>query len=67
MTKKNNTNILKLIKYYSLINYNIIYDNNSINRYKDTRLNKAGDKLLKLKKLAVSINNIKLFGYFIYL
>jgi DNA polymerase len=59
MTKKNNTNILKLIKYYSLINYNIIYDNNSINRYKDNRLNNAGDKLLKLKKLAVSINNIK--------
>ena len=34
MTKYNNTKLVKLIKYYSLINHNLIYDNKSINRYK---------------------------------
>ena len=34
MTKKINTKLTKLLKYYNLINYNLIYDNQSINRYK---------------------------------
>ena len=59
MTKKINAKLTKLIKYYSLINYNLIYENNSINRYKKNNFNDAGEKSLKLKKLSSSINEIK--------
>ena len=59
MTKKINTKLTKLVKYYSLINYNLIYENNSINRYKKNNFNDAGDKSLKLKKLSSSISEIK--------
>ena len=34
MIKKINTKFIKLIKYYSLINHNLIYENEAINRYK---------------------------------
>ena len=34
MTKKNNPDPVKLIKYYNLINHNLIYNNKAINRYK---------------------------------
>ena len=34
MSQKINTKLKKLLRYYSLINYNLIYDNESINRYK---------------------------------
>ena len=56
MTKKTNT---KLAKYYSLINYNLIYDNQSINRYKNKGLIIKGGKKEHLDKLINSINNIK--------
>ncbi len=59
MTKKLNTKLIKLIKYYSLINYNLIYDNKSINRYKKNKFNISTNKLGLLNKLKVSINNIK--------
>jgi uracil-DNA glycosylase family 4 len=59
MSKKINTNLIKLIKYYSLINYNIIYSNQSINRYQKNNFDNTGSKSLKLKKLAASISNIK--------
>ena len=38
MSKKNNFNKIKLIKYYKLINHNLIYNNDAINRYKKTIL-----------------------------
>ena len=38
MTKKINTKFAKIIKYYNLINYNLIYENQSINRYKNKDL-----------------------------
>ena len=34
MFKKNISQSLKLIKYYKLINNNLIYNNKAINRYK---------------------------------
>ena len=32
--KKINTKSIKLIKFYNLINHNLIYNNKAINRYK---------------------------------
>jgi len=59
MTKKINNKLNKLLKYYSLINYNLIYDNQSINRYKKNKKNISGNKEELLKKLENSIENIK--------
>ena len=59
MTKKINNKLSKLVKYYSLINYNLIYDNKSINRYKKNKLGINSNKVALLKKLEKSINNIK--------
>ena len=59
MAKKINTKLNKLIKYYSLINYNLIYDNQSIDRYKKNKSNISGNKEESLKKLEASIRNIK--------
>ena len=59
MTKKINTKFRKLIKYYSLINYNLIYGNQSINRYGNTPNILEGNKSEKLKKLRSSIGSIK--------
>ena len=59
MTKKINNKLSKLVKYYSLINHNLIYDNKSINRYKKNKLGINSNKALLLKKLADSLKNIK--------
>jgi len=60
MTKKINTKLVKLIKYYSLINYNLIYKNEAINRYKTNRnLEIKGPKGKKLQELKDSISKIK--------
>ena len=59
MTKKINNKLSKLVKYYSLINYNLIYDNKSINRYKKNKLGINSNKVALLKKLANSLKNIK--------
>ena len=59
MTKKINTKLAKLIKYYSLINYNLIYDNQTINRYKDKNLLISVKKDTLLKELSKSVSNIK--------
>ena len=71
MTKYNNTKLVKLIKYYSLINHNLIYDNKSINRYKfavnplvktskDRELQELRNEIEKIKncELRKSANNI---------
>lgn len=71
MTKNNSTKLVKLIKYYSLINHNLIYDNKSINRYKfavnssnttskDRELQELRNKIEKIKncELRKSANNI---------
>ena len=59
MTKRINTKFAKLIKYYSLINHKLIYDNQSINRYKNKDLVFEGNKGSQLSKLKDSIKKIK--------
>jgi uracil-DNA glycosylase family 4 len=60
MIKKINTKYIKLIKYYSLINHNLIYENESINRYKiNNNLAIKGVKGKELRELKLLIDNIK--------
>jgi len=59
MIKKINTKTIKLIKFYNFINYNLIYNNKAINRYKKNTFEISSDKAEKLQKLKKSISNIK--------
>ena len=59
MIKKTNTKTIKLIKFYKFINYNLVYNNKAINRYKKNTSEISSDKAEKLKKLKNSIFNIK--------
>ena len=60
MIKKINTKFIKLIKYYSLINHNLIYENEAINRYKTNgNLAIKGIKGKELQELKENIRNIK--------
>ena len=59
MIKNVNLNPVKLIKYYKLINHNLIYNNKAINRYKKNNFEISGDKADNLEKLKKSINNIR--------
>ena len=59
MIKKNNFNPVKLIKYYQFINYNLVYNNQAINRYKKDNFEISVDKASNLEKLKKSIDNIK--------
>ena len=59
MTKKNSPNPVKLIKYYNLINYNLIYNNKAINRYKKDNFEISADKADNLFRLKKSIYKIK--------
>ncbi len=60
MTKKINSKLTKLIRYYNLINHNLIYDKKSINRFKfaDNYLIKKG-KNKELQNLKNKISKIK--------
>ena len=59
MVKKINSKTIKLIKFYNLINYNLVYNNMAINRYKKGAFEISGDKLEKLEKLKKLISKIK--------
>ena len=59
MSKNINTKLIKLIKYYSLINHNLILKNKSINRYSQKLPNIQKDKAQSLKKLRDEIKDIK--------
>ena len=62
MSKINN-NILKLIKYYSLINYKLILSNKALNRYKNFKvgkIEKVDKKLDNLKKLISDVKGCEL-------
>ena len=59
MIKKNNFNPVKLIKYYQFINYNLVYNNQAINRYKKDNFEISVNKASNLEKLKKSIDNIK--------
>ena len=50
---------IKLIKYYNLINYNLIYNNKAINRYRKDNFELSQEKTRSLELLKKSINNIK--------
>ena len=57
MLKKNSS--LKLIKYFNLINYNLIYNNKAINRYKKEKFELPEDQAESLSLLKKSILNLK--------
>ena len=57
--KKINSKSIKLIKYYNLINYNLIYNNKAINRYKKLNYDVSEDKKRSLDLLKKSILNLK--------
>ena len=59
MSTKVNSKTIKLIKYYKLINYNLIYNNKAINRYKKNNFGVSKDKAKDLEKLKNSIIDIK--------
>ena len=59
MLKKNKINSLKLIQYYKLINYNLIYNNKAINRYNKDNYEISEDKSKRLELLKKSITNLK--------
>ena len=59
MPKNINNKLSKLIKYYSLINHNLIFSNKSINRYNQKQPNIQKNKLLNLQNLRKKINEIK--------
>ncbi len=59
MIKKINTKTVKLIKFYKLINYNLIYNNKAINRYKKDNFEISEDKTKNLELLKTAIMNIK--------
>ena len=52
-------NKIKLIKYYNLINHNLIYNNKAINRYKKDNYDIPEDKSKSLELLKKSILNLK--------
>ena len=59
MIKKTNSSFIKLIKYYKLINHNLIYNNKAINRYKKDNFEISADKAENLERLKKSIDAIK--------
>ena len=59
MLKKTNSSSIKLIKYYKLINHNLIYNNKAINRYKKDNFEISTDKTENLERLKKSIGAIK--------
>ena len=58
MSKINN-NILKLIKYYSLINYKLILSKKALNRYKNFKVGKIEEVDKKLDNLKKLISDVK--------
>ena len=59
MIKKISPNPLKLIKYFKSINYNLIYNDKAINRYKKDNFEISSNKTNNLERLKKSILNIK--------
>ena len=59
MNKKNIISSIKIINYYKLINYNLIYNNKAINRYKKDNYEISLDKAENLSNLKKSILSLK--------
>ncbi len=58
MFKKDIIKSVKLLKYYEFINYNLIYNNNAINRYKKDNFELSANKIKDLENLKKSIMNL---------
>ena len=59
MIKKNILDPIKLIKYFNLINHNLVYNNKAINRYKKDSFEISSDKANNLERLKKSISQVK--------
>ena len=59
MIKKNILDPIKLIKYFNLINHNLVYNNKAINRYKKDSFEISLDKANNLERLKKSISQVK--------
>ena len=59
MIKKINAKTIKLIKFYNYINYNLIYNNKAINRYKKDIFEISSNKAESLQRLKTAISNIQ--------
>ena len=59
MIKKNTLDPIKLIKYFNLINHNLVYNNKAINRYKKDSFEISPDKTNNLERLKKSISQVK--------
>ena len=59
MSKNINIKLSKLVKYYSLINHSLIFNNKSINRYNRNQPDIQKNKVQRLKKLRDDIKDIK--------
>ena len=59
MSKNINNKLTKLIKYYSLINHTLIFENKSINRYNLQQTNFQNEKSRHLQKLREKISEIR--------
>ena len=59
MIKKINSKTIKLLKYYNLINFNLIYNNKAINRFQKDNFEIPEDKIKSLDVLKKSIINMK--------
>ena len=59
MFKKNMSKSVKRLKYYEFLNYNLIYNNKAINRYKKNNFEISEDKAKNLSLLKKSIISLK--------
>ena len=59
MSKNINNKLTNLIKYFSLINHNLILSNKSINRYNRSQPNVQKNKVVNLQNLREKISEIK--------
>ena len=59
MSKIINTKLIKLVKYYSLINHTLIFNNKSINRYNRKNSSTPSNKSKDLEALKTEIEEIK--------
>ena len=62
MIKKINTKTIKLIKFYNFINYNLIYNNKAINRYKKDTFEISINKAERLESLKSPADGMALPG-----
>ena len=60
MSKNINNKLTKLIKYYSLINHNLIFSNKAINRYIQKKVNVQKNKAENVTSGTIKLRNANL-------